>query len=95
MNPPTTAAQYAPGPWLDVSDKPSARGDRMAMVSTRVGSKAIDCTGSGANFAQDLAHARLICAAPLLLESLAALMERNNSDNRQRAREAIAQALTP
>lgn len=62
---------HTPGPWRAILDKPQTQKQtRMAMVATPEGRTSIDCTGSGATYAADCANARLIAAAPDLLEAL-------------------------
>lgn len=68
-------SKHTPGPWADVSDIGTVKARKlknghqlMALVSTGGGQTAIDCTGSGENFLQDCANARLIAAAPDMYE---------------------------
>lgn len=90
--------KHTPGPWFDISDDAKGRPNmpRMAMVSTSyAGSRqAIDCTGSGENYAQDCANARLIAAAPELLGALKACLSRTSMSDLLRAEvdAAIAKA---
>ena len=62
--------KFTPGPWTAILDKPTEKRYRMALVGTTAGNAAIDCTRSGESFAQDCANARLVAAAPDLLNSL-------------------------
>lgn len=68
------SAQHTPGPWTALVDQMRhgrRYGPRMALVTTNTGeSVAIDCTGSGKDFDESAANARLIAAAPDLLEAL-------------------------
>lgn len=61
--------KHSPGPWLASCDMPRAV-NPMALVTTPNGSRSIDCTGSGENYAQDCANANLIAAATALYEIL-------------------------
>jgi hypothetical protein len=61
---------HSPGPWRLLVDPPQMKRKRMALVITPHGRLAIDCTHSGATYEEDVANARLIAAAPDLLEAL-------------------------
>ena len=69
------SAQHTKGPWsaqVDPLQMSKRFGPRMALVSTNAGdgTVCIDCTGSGTSFDESAANARLIAAAPALLEAL-------------------------
>ena len=86
----TTTSKHTP--WrasCDLADK--RRGEKMALVATGRGDMAIDCTGSGMDYADDCRIAALIAAAPDLL---AALVETADmlATVLARARAAIAKA---
>jgi hypothetical protein len=89
---------HTKGPWRDVSDHKRGRASSrpMALVSTtHLTGVCIDCTGSGASFAEDCANAALIAAAPDLLEalrtvldSMGALTKQHELENHMRPEEA-------
>jgi hypothetical protein len=61
---------HTPGPWIVQLDRSTkGKAPRMALVVAG-GRAAIDCTGSGKDFNQDCANAKLIAAAPDLLACL-------------------------
>lgn len=66
--------QHTPGPWTAIVSAPSKKDlAGTAMVSTGSGSLAIDCYGSGANWLESAANARLVAAAPELLSAAQAI----------------------
>jgi hypothetical protein len=68
---------HSPGPWIDIIDSPKAR-NPMALVATShkgSASRAIDCTNSGKSYAVDCANAKLVAAAPDLLQAAQAVAE--------------------
>jgi len=67
-------SKHTPGPWKAICDNPR-QVNRMAMVATYGGGGVcIDCTKSGDSYEMDCANARLIAAAPELLEALRAIV---------------------
>ncbi len=66
---------HTPGKWNAICDPPKTKLSRMALVTTPSDGRAIDATGSGNNYAEDCANARLISAAPELLEVVKAFVE--------------------
>lgn len=70
-------SKHTPGPWVAQIDKHIKRGrkplPRMALVMVG-GGQAIDCTYSGVDFEESAANARLIAAAPEMLEALKAAL---------------------
>lgn len=67
-------SKHTPGPWTALCDPSTVRKNRMAMVATsHKEGMCIDVTTSGANYSEDMANARLIAAAPELLEALKAI----------------------
>jgi hypothetical protein len=85
--------KHSPGPWRDVSDEPSKSRRPMAMVNVGgEGRMCVDCTDSGKNFAQDLANARLIAAAPDLLAALIRFVEPQYESRHDNDAELIEQA---
>jgi hypothetical protein len=96
---------HTPGPWVAQVDPLGGSkryGPRMAMVATTAGdgSVCIDCTGSGKDFSESAANARLISAAPELLEALrecsirldACRMVIADPDAREMVRESVSTA---
>lgn len=77
----TSAKQgHTPGPWAAILDgrskpKQGMMIHKMALVRTISGHTCIDATGSGADYAEDCANARLIASAPDLLADRDALRE--------------------
>jgi hypothetical protein len=71
---------HTPGPWIVQLDRSTkGKAPRMALVVAG-GRAAIDCTGSGKDFNQDCANAKLIAAAPDLLAALVAVLEIEDRD---------------
>lgn len=65
-----TQVKHTPGPWTDISDRANAR-HPMALISTNcLDSISIDATKSGRTFDESRANARLIAAAPEMLDAL-------------------------
>ena len=74
------AFKGTPGQWEAIVDSPRTRkARRMAMVNTKGGKQCIDCTGSGKNYAEDVANAKFIVRAvnshDALLEALRKMLE--------------------
>jgi hypothetical protein len=66
---------HTPGPWIVQLDRSTkGKAPRMALVVAG-GRAAIDCTGSGKDFNQDCANAKLIAAAPELFERACDVIE--------------------
>jgi hypothetical protein len=70
---------HTPGPWVAQVDPLGGNkryGPRMALVATTAGdgSVCIDCTGSGKDFDESAANARLIASSPELLDLTNALL---------------------
>lgn len=64
----------SPAPWRPLLDHPrTGPRKRMALVNTSNGRTSIDFTGSGEDYAQDCANARLGAQAPELLAALKAI----------------------
>jgi hypothetical protein len=73
---------HTPGPWIVQLDRSTkGKAPRMALVVAG-GRAAIDCTGSGKDFNQDCANAKLIAAAPDLLAFVMELASGCNATTR-------------
>jgi hypothetical protein len=86
---------HTPGPWRSLIIAPNNMDSGTTMVATPNGSGlAIDCADSGLTFAESAANARLIAAAPDLLEALKGVLRVADraTDEFDAARAAIAKA---
>ena len=63
-------SSFTPGPWEDVSYGTNARNGIAHVKTSSSCEMTIDCTRSGKDFGVDRANARLVAAAPDLLEAL-------------------------
>lgn len=65
-------SKHTPGPWAALITKPKKRKQPSpgTVLVAAGGSLAIDCTSSGDTFEEGEANARLIAAAPEMLEAL-------------------------
>lgn len=82
------------GPWEAIIDaRRSSPGGRMALVRTSDKTKAIDLTGSGLTFAQDVANAVLTSSVPDLFDVVGEIVGRFNGEGRMTEIELRTAAL--